>query len=669
MIINSIFELIVPFNYIDKGDLSSSFQKITLAQTPQLEGKPILDEKISPLERVYEMRQAARRMIGLHGNEGHTYTLVKGNTEFKIGKLKLWLFKSGIGFVTVHVNTSEISEDKALDLISDLCNIQQKSKISFTQSTGKDSFETRVFTIKDVIAKLFDLIGVDHCTQIDGITYKKTCCLFYGIGSASTDDEVYNFLEMLRNQNKSNRIVAEYNSEAIFRHFKYITWAASERVLAAFCDLGVAGKENEKFLTAPGGLIQSVFTNYLLLYLNVLSSKLSLDALEKKYSLFEPSANNQWTNEAREEIAQYLNTPIVELSNEPHINRLFDDYLCDKAFGLKDKHASLCDGRNAADIHKLNEDVEVVKKVAEDTKNAVERIEQQLTEMINSISNLVSQRKAEFVTQSDCAPEILEQQRSMFVNSVAEEIAKITCNSSSTVNAEENKLKNIFGEYWNRLDGFTRKALVSARVFLANSDSIALGGLDYSGVCISACSALEQELKLRFFVGYKEYLKGKFRNDYSKWPSSMRYTRSNGSLTENTTFTIGSMPAIFGSKQRNEETGKRFDNKKMSVSPEEKALLNEYLKTIMNDKGMDIQAFFKTDSTGLSLLDRCENVRCVYRNTAAHTESLSIETATECCRDVIGVSGSAASKTVGQVQGLIYDLVRLTSYTPRRNSK
>ncbi len=663
MDLTNVFELIIPFNYSNDGNLSSNFQKVILAQTPQLEGKPILDEKISPLASVYEMRQAARRMIGLHGNESHIYTLVKGNTEFKIGKLKVWLFKNGIGFVTVHVNTSEMSGDKVLDLVSDLCNIQQKTKISFDQSTGKDAFETRVFTLKDVTAKLFDLIGENHCSPIDGITYKKACCLFYGVGFASTDDEVYNFLEMLRNQNKSNRTVAEYNSEAIFRHFKYITWAASERVLAAFCDLGVAGKENEKFLTAPGGLIQSVFTNYLLLYLNVLSSKLKLDALERKYNLFEPSANNQWTDETREEISMYLNTPSVELSNEPHINRLFDDYLYDKALGLKDKHASLCDGCNVADLRSIQKDVEEV-------KDAVVRIEQQLADWMNSISTLVSQRKAEFGTQWDCTPEILEQQRSFFVNSVAEEIAKIACNSTSTVNAEENQLKNIFGEYWDCLDAFTRKALVSARVFLANSDSIALGGLDYSGVCISACSALEQELKLRFFIGYKEYLKGKFRNDYSKWPSSMRYTRKNGSLTENTTFTIGNMPAIFGSKQRNEETGKRFDNKNMSVTPEEKALLNEYLKTIINDKGMDIQAFFKTDSTGLSFLDRCEDVRCVYRNTAAHTESLSIETATECCRDVIGVSGSAASKTVGQVQGLIYDLVRLTSYyNPGRNTK
>lgn len=658
-----MFEIMIPFNYNGCGDCNTCLQKVSFTRTPQLDGKPILDEKISPLDSVYELCQAARRMIGLHGNEGHKYTLVKGGTEFQIGKLKLCLFKSGIGFVTVHVNAAEMSKDEVLDLISDLCNIQQKTKISFTQSTGRDSFETRVFSLKDVIAKLFELIGEECYVQNEGITYKKAYCLFYGTGSASTDDEICNFLEMLRNQNKSNRIVAEYNSTAILRHFKYITWAVSERVLGAFCDLGVAGKENEKFLTAPGGLIQSVFTNYLLLYLNVLSSKLKLDTLERKYNLFEPLANNQWTDETCEEISMYLNTPIVELSNEPHINRLFDDYLYDKALGLKDKHTSLCDGCNAADLRSVKKDVEEV-------KGAVVRIEQQLADIKSSISNLVSQRKAEYSSQWDCAPEILEQQRSEFVNRVAEDIAKIAYNSSSTVNAEENKLKNIFGEYWDRLDAFTRKALVSARVFLANSDSIALGGLDYSGVCISACSALEQELKLRFFIGYKEYLKGKFRNDYSKWPSSMRYTRKNGSLTENTTFTIGNMPAIFGSKQRNEDTGKRFDNKNMSVTLEEKALLNEYLKTIMNNKGMDIQAFFKMDSIGLSFLDRCEDVRCLYRNTAAHTESLSIETATECCRDVIGVSGCAASKTVGQVQGLIYDLVRLTGYyNPGRNTK
>lgn len=660
MDLKNVFELIIPFIHISNDDnsdgLITNFQEIHLSNTPQLEGKPILDEKLSPLDSVYEMRQVARRTIGLHGNEGHKYTLVKGNTEFKIGKLKVWLFKNGIGFVTVHVNTSEMSEDKVLDLVSDLCNIQQKTKISFDQSTGKDTIETRVLTLKDVTANLFDLICENNCSPIDGITYKKACCLFYGVGSASTDDEVYNFLEMLRNQNKSNRTVAEYNSDLIFRHFKYITWAVSERVLGAFCDLGVAGKENEKFLTAPGGLIQSVFTNYLLLYLNVLSSKLKLEELTGKHGLFNTSDDMQWTEEAREEYSLYLNTSRVELSNEPHINRLFDDYLYDRVLGLKEKLSSLCDGRKVADMESMRKSIEDIKR--------------QLDEIKNSVSNLVSQRKAGFVIQSEWTPEYLEQQRSTFVNSVAEEIAKIAYNSTSIVNAEENKLKNIFGEYWRRLDAFTRKALVSARVFLANSESIALGGLDYSGVCISACSALEQELKLRFFIGYKEYLKEKFRNDYSKWPSSMRYTRKNGSLTENTTFTIGNMPAIFGSKQRNEETGKRFDNKNMSVTPEEKALLNEYLKTIMNDKGMDIQAFFKTDSTGLSFLDRCEDVRCVYRNTAAHTESLSIEMATECCRDVIGVSGSAASKTVGQVQGLIYDLVRLTSYyNPGRNTK
>ena len=244
-----------------------------------------------------------------------------------------------------------------------------------------------------------------------------------------------------------------------------------------------------------------------------------------------------------------------------------------------------------------------------------------------------------------------------FFDSIAQRMNKALYQSGNAcVDAEEATLKGLYGKYWDRLDEFTKKALVSARVFLANCGSTSYGGLDYSGVCISTCSALEQELKLRFFTGYKAYLRQKFQSDYSKWPKSMKYEER----TENNTFSIGKLPAIFGSKQRNEKTGERQYNSKMGVSDYERNLLNDYIKTIVDVEGKDIEAFFERDSFGLSILDRCEDVRCMYRNAAAHTEALSIETAKECCRDVIGVSRVDAAQKVGQVQGLIYDLVRLT---------
>ncbi len=105
------------------------------------------------------------------------------------------------------------------------------------------------------------------------------------------------------------------------------------------------------------------------------------------------------------------------------------------------------------------------------------------------------------------------------------------------------------------------------------------------------CSALEQELKLRFFTGYQDYLRRRFQNDFSKWPNEMKYYLPKGEYTENTIFTIGSLPAIFGSRQRDPKTGNRYYNPKMNVSDAEKILLNEYIKTIINITGTDIQTF------------------------------------------------------------------------------
>jgi len=224
---------------------------------------------------------------------------------------------------------------------------------------------------------------------------------------------------------------------------------------------------------------------------------------------------------------------------------------------------------------------------------------------------------------------------------------------NASVEFEEAQLKGLFGEYWELLDEYTRKSLVSARVFLANSNSMAYSGLDYSGVCISTCSALEQELKLRFFTGYKAYLKERFKKDYSKWPKSMLYQER----TENNSFTIGNLPYIFGGKKRDEQTGRRHQ---LNISEEERNLLKDYIDTISRNSSGGINDFLNADASGLSFIDRCEDVRCMYRNTAAHTESLSLKTATDCWRDVIGISRNDAAMKVGQVQGLIYDLVRMT---------
>ncbi len=633
MKLTSTFEVIIPVAHSWSSEnttgINTLFQKKTFSNTPQLEGKPIKDPEATPVLGVYELRQVARRTIGLHGNEGHLYKLVRNNLSFQIGKLKLWLFKSGIGFITVRVKTDNLNEAPVLDLVSEICNIRQKTRISYNQSTGRDVFETRVFTLKDVIAKLLGLIGEEYCLQIDGITYNKVFCLFYGTGFTSTEDEMYTFLEMLCNQNKSDRAVSEYHKDAFYRPFKYITWGTSEKVVAVFCDIAAAGEANEQFLTTPGGLIQSVFTNYLLLYLNLLSSNLKLSALEVKYNLFDPHSNNQWSEEAHNEISLYLNSPVVKLSNESHINRLFDEYLYDRTFGLKDKHSNLSNGGVAASI----------KKTVEQFENQVEYIKGWL----DSVSNLVTQRKTNIV-EMDGSPEILEKQRSEFINSVATEIARIAWQNTASVDYEAAQLQGMFGDSWYLLDEYTRRSLISAKVFASNCRKTSYMTLDCSGIIVSATSALENELKLRFFIGYQDYLYKKFGNPCAdKWPQSMLFRKRNGQVVKNTMFTMGSLSYIFD-----------------CIDTDKKSLQN-YLQMILSaeykDKGMS--AFLSKNSTGKSFIDRCEDVRNNYRNAAAHTEPVSMEKAEACCVDVIGQQ--AASNQIGKVQGLLFDLVRITA--------
>ena len=285
-----------------------------------------------------------------------------------------------------------------------------------------------------------------------------------------------------------------------------------------------------------------------------------------------------------------------------------------------------------------------------------------LLEKITDIQSEISSRKAIFQSQEN-GEDSIEEAYKQFVDSMAETMCrKLYQSGNPNVDFEENTLKGIFGDYYDCLDDYTRRSLVSARVFLSGSNSLSRESLDYSGVVISATSALENELKLRFFDGYQAYLRNRFKSDFSKWPKSMVYD----GRTENTVFTIGSLPGIFGSRQRG-DNGKRFFNKKMSVTPAEKALLDEYLKTILYRSDDDINVFFKEDHHGLNFMDRCEDVRCMYRNAAAHTESLSLEKATDCCRDIIGFDRYDAAQKVGRIQGLILDLAKLSKLPSNNN--
>ena len=324
----------------------------------------------------------------------------------------------------------------------------------------------------------------------------------------------------------------------------------------------------------------------------------------------------------------------------------------DDEFNQYQKQTRIENENLTAKMENLTAKMENLIAKTEDIGRDVKKIDKKIDELMLTLQKEITNEKKSFMNMDGEGEEGYQK----FVDAVAKKMSDALYRSgNASVDQEEAVLKGFFGNYWDSLDAYTKKALVSARIFLVNSNAISFGSLDYSGVCISACSALEQELKLRFFTGYQEYIKIRFGDDYMKWPESIIYHQPDGTYIPGNNFTIGSLPYIFGSKKRNDKTGKR---KKIDISSTEKKLLEEYIKTILNDQRKDIKVFSEGTDSEASFLDRCEDIRCIYRNTAAHTETLSLETATACCREVIG--GETAAKTVGQVEGLIYDLVRLT---------
>lgn len=209
----------------------------------------------------------------------------------------------------------------------------------------------------------------------------------------------------------------------------------------------------------------------------------------------------------------------------------------------------------------------------------------------------------------------------------------------------EEELKAIFGEAWRSPQRLSKPAcdrLVSARVLLHYSMVCELD--DYRGVVISATSALEYELCRRFYDGYMSYLKKRLTND-KRIPIEKKYDR----------FTLGSLMYVL-----------QEDNK----TPTEIALMNEYLKKyifsekaeeIMRDKKYTYAGHVyigaKGDNSSDIFIQKIRNIKCLYRDKAAHKDIINKSLAVDCCK-AIGI-GEARS-AVSAVEGVLFDLLELT---------
>lgn len=290
----------------------------------------------------------------------------------------------------------------------------------------------------------------------------------------------------------------------------------------------------------------------------------------------------------------------------------------------------------------------VLSQIQTNTDLIPQIIEQQkeMLGLLHTIIDYVSEQKKNLPSESSLRfldETQVEQMQSRFIEETATKIIDSLQEKSVSVEKEEALLKGMFGEHWLKLDVYTRKSLLSARVLFNQCKGPEFASLDHSGVVVSATSALENELKRRLFTGFQTFMKNKLGTEnYAEWPELLVFRSKKGDLLLNKSFPLGSLPYLF------------------EGSDKDKKYLSEYLSSILSEQYADkgLLAFTTIKTGGDTFLNKCEKIRISFRNAAAHTGLVDRTKAEACCNAIIGPN--EASEKIGQVQGLLYDLVQMT---------
>lgn len=315
----------------------------------------------------------------------------------------------------------------------------------------------------------------------------------------------------------------------------------------------------------------------------------------------------------------------------------------------------------------LSDIQEQVAEINAGTKRMELKLDQVLKFVENDLSHYIAEAKQKLqghAGDDDTAVEEFVRETSSFIN-------QTLVSPDDLVKQETQQLQLLFGQAWDRLLPSSRTSLISAGVLWKSCARITKEDFDCSGVCISATSALEAELKRVFYTGLQEYLESKYgRPDAVNWESTfdiwpeklLSFTRYDykkaldkffrgeqkwkPELGKGNSFTMGVLPFLFGKPEK-------FSNAKQEGLLQKH--LSEYLSTIVVEKYArnPIIAFWDKDDKNC-FVEKSERIRKDYRNKAAHIDVVSRQQAEGCYHQVVGKIG--AYEYTSGVTGLIAEL-------------
>lgn len=296
-----------------------------------------------------------------------------------------------------------------------------------------------------------------------------------------------------------------------------------------------------------------------------------------------------------------------------------------------------------------------------DNRDSLKKIEEMHKQMQSDISEIKQNTE-----ETNSSIEDLTSEMQVFFDEMDKKCRdRVLCRDDcgKLCNACRNELSSLFGNYWEngQLLASTKDSLIAARVLLACAEGEGLS--DFRGIVISATSALERELKARFYTGVRKYFSEKNVWNGTTEEDLPKNLRLKINKNEDA-FTLGDVSYILTCESyRTSELLNNYNN-------QQKECLRDYLREkILSDAIVKNQDKYKgypyknnrpediliyNGGRDNSFIEKLSNISNTYRNPAAHTQATTKDTAQSCCKAVIGQG------EIDRIEGLLLELLRIT---------
>ncbi len=267
--------------------------------------------------------------------------------------------------------------------------------------------------------------------------------------------------------------------------------------------------------------------------------------------------------------------------------------------------------RTASTVDEIKVETGFIKETTVSNSKKLDTLVDNLTSINDKLSEI---RNTAFTGNAETE----DQEISTAIKKSADVINNVVSESpAEKVQKQKDALIKVFGlEVWNRLMPESQKSLVSSAVLLKDCQGMP-ADFDYTGICITAIVALEQELKQIFSDNYLSFLE----KNNMEIPNIF--------TEKNYFFSLGKLDRLFGYNKKHQIIKNDFNTDSMAT----------YLKEIVKPQYIKrpIYAFVQNKNAGC-IIARCLAINDKYRCQAAHSGNISYTDAVDCCFEIYGES-------------------------------